>query len=153
MKITAAFALLLAAVGLSSLFASPASEISCAQRRKTKEPLCEDNPKCEFKGGRCTERNPQIYFSKDMQLSEAEQRFCRCVLKVMVSTTKNPYPICARSVGTSLRGPRDKRKCYYDWNAIADDQIVAYVRTLMKRGVHIESTRNALKAWYMSKKE
>lgn len=63
------------------------------------------------------------YFKTGSTLSDAEQRYCRCVLHVKAKGgAYNPYAVCAKSVGTT------SRQCgaSYDYKNIPGNELQAY---------------------------
>ena len=142
-----------------------ASPVSCRDRRRTKGPLCEEDPECEWVPGTgCVDRDRGRYFSSDALFdSEKKQdeklKFCRCALHVMAKSDYDPkraYIICAKSTKTTTGG----RPCMYDWDRIPDDEVRGYVSVLEKRGMFkkdsskkgIKEVRGKLKEWYQQKK-
>lgn len=93
-----------------------------------------------------TAKSAQNRFKKDSVLSEKEEKFCSCVLKVAAKqkgacnterawfetrdnkTCYNPYAICAKSVGTT------SRKCgeNYNFESLSDDELISYAQLHQK---------------------
>jgi len=63
------------------------------------------------------------YFKPDTTLSPEEQAFCRCVAHVEAKgTARNPYAVCAKSVGTT------SRRCgqEYEFSNFPDSELIGY---------------------------
>lgn len=61
---------------------------------------------------------------QDRALSEDEQKYCSCLLKVeSKGSARNPYAVCAKAVGTTSR---DCSK-HYNYEAMPDDLLRAYM--------------------------
>lgn len=111
-------------------------------------------------------------------MNNNKEKYCSCVLKVAKKNTQqcnrthnwknkcyNPYAICAKSVKTSTgRSP-----CYYDFNNIPIDEVIAYINLnydkinktlskpideiLKKNNKNTEKIiKNIIQDWYDSKK-
>lgn len=94
------------------------------------------------------------YFKSDSNLTEQQKKWCRCVLKVADKqpgacntekawfetrdgkTCYNPYAICSKSVGTSVRTCGEN----YDFESLSDNHLIAYAELHQnsKDGINIE---------------
>jgi len=94
--------------------------------------------------------NPNSFFFKeDSTLTEGEEKFCRCYLKVAAKgKVRNPYAICAKSVGTT------SRKCgeSFDFEAMPDDLLIAYLKVHKLEVPSPYNRKQALLTVYRSKK-
>lgn len=69
------------------------------------------------------------FFTPDSPLSDQEQRYCRCVIKVGGKQCKagekcsSPYPICKKSTGQSANVSCGK---YYNYPEFTDDYLRTY---------------------------
>lgn len=63
------------------------------------------------------------YFKPGSTLTDQQERWCRCVLHVgKQSSARNPYAICSKSVGTSVRTCSQN----YQWENIPEDELQGY---------------------------
>lgn len=92
------------------------------------------------------------YFKADTSLNEKQQDWCRCVLKVAAKQRGdcniekawfetrdgqqcyNPYAICSKSVGTSVRTCGEN----YDFSSISDNELIAYTQLHQTKTPKIE---------------
>jgi hypothetical protein len=139
-------------------------DLPCGARRKTKAPLCADDPACRWRVGTgCVAVAPVPYTAPAW--AEEKAKFCRCVLHVLGRTRRgavvtNPWAICAskrRGVGTTTGG----RPCHYAWHNIPTSEARAYAlhhaRELPYSARAIErmpreTLVRTLRAWYERKK-
>lgn len=60
----------------------------------------------------------------DAPLNERQRKYCTCILEVQAKgKVSNPYPICAKSVGTTYRSCSK----YYDWLAMDVPELLAWM--------------------------
>ena len=128
---------------LSSFSRSPSSprrQLSPSPRRQlSPSPRRSPSPGRQLSPGR---RSPSptrnsYFFKRGSDLTEKEEKYCRCVLKVGEKQPEscnlsekgrgkcyNPYAVCAKSVGTTSRRCGEN----YNFEELSDEQIKAYAR-------------------------